>query len=82
MNDATPVVTLVTKTAQRSEGVIAALENMLAIAKTEGLTGIAIAGVDAEGGVHSAYEAGENLATLIGGADYIKYRLLKHLAGD
>jgi hypothetical protein len=78
---ANEIVALVPKTAKRNEGVIATLENMLVAARAETLTGVAVVAVDAEGCTHSAFEPGENLATLIGACARMQYRLLK-LQGD
>lgn len=72
------VVTLVTKPAIRSEGCVTALENMLDMARKGGITGVAIAGVDSEGCTQTAFEGGENIATLIGAVERVKYRLLMH----
>lgn len=74
----TEVVKLVTKPAVQSEGCIATLENMLAIAKTGGLIGVAIAGVDIEGYSHTAFEPGENISTLVGSLERLKLRLLTY----
>lgn len=72
------IVKLVTRTSIKSEGCVKALENMLAQAKRGELTGVAVAGVDAEGFSYSAYEGGENIATLIGAVERVKFRLLQH----
>lgn len=79
---ATDVVRLVPKTATRSEGCVKALENMLALAREGQLAGVAIAGVDLEGFSHTAFEGGENISTLIGSVERVKYRLLAFQAGE
>lgn len=53
---------------------------MLEIAEREQLTGIAIAGVNLQGYSHTAYEGGENFVHLIGAVEYVKHRILEHLA--
>lgn len=76
------VVHLVPKTAIRSEGCIKTLENMLTLARDGLLTGVAVAGVDAEGFTHTAFEGGDNIATLIGATERHKFRLLNHQDGN
>lgn len=76
------IVKLVTRTAIKSEGCVKTLENMLERAKSGELTGVAVAGVDAEGFSYSAYEGGENIATLIGAVERLKYRLLQSQDGS
>ncbi len=76
------VVKLVPLTRVATAGTLEVLKNMRAAAKSEGFTGIAIAAVDAQGYTHTAFEGGENIATLIGSVERLKYRLLQHQAGD
>lgn len=78
----TQVVKLVPKAAIRSEGCAATLENMLVLARDGVLTGVAVAGVDVEGFTHTAFEGGENIATLIGATERLKFRLLNHQDGN
>lgn len=75
------IAKLVPKVVERQKGVMTTLENFVAIAQAEGLTGIAIAGVDAQGFTHTAFESGENIATLIGAVVRIQKRLLDHQDG-
>ena len=75
------IAKLVPKVVERQKGVMTTLENFVAIAVDEGLTGIAIAGVDAQGFTHTAFESGENIATLIGAVARIQKRLLDHQEG-
>ena len=76
------IVHLVPKIVTRSEGCIKTLENMLTLARDGLLIGVAVAGVDAEGCTHTAFEGGENIATLIGAAERLKFRLLNHQDGN
>lgn len=76
------VVSLVTHKRKASSGVIETLRNMTKAAKAEGFSGIAIAAVDPTGYTHTAFEGGENIATLIGAVERVKYRLLNHQDGD
>lgn len=80
--DSNQVLKLVTKPATRSAGCVATLENMLALARDGKLVGVAVAGVDLEGCTHTAFEGGENIATLIGSTERLKYRLLMFQGGD
>jgi hypothetical protein len=76
------VVSLVTQKRKASFGVMETLKNMRASAKTEGFTGIAIAAVDSAGYTHTAFEGGENISTLIGAVERVKYRLINHQDGE
>lgn len=77
----TGIVKLVPKASIRSEGCVAVLENMLALAREGQLCGVALAGVDMEGFSHTAFEGGESIATLIGATERLKFRLLNHQQG-
>jgi hypothetical protein len=72
------VIKLVPKTELTNANVIEALENVLAIAREEGLVGVAIVGVDVEGATLHCFEPGENIATLIGGLARLNKRILEH----
>lgn len=72
------VVKLVPRTAKATSGVMKTLKNMTDAAKAEGFSGIAIAAVSRDGYTHSAFEGGENIGTLIGAVERVKYRLLQH----
>ena len=76
------VVKLVPNSAKAAAGVMETLKNITAIADAEGLTGIAIAAVDAKGYTHTAFEGGENIALLIGSVERVKYRLLNYQDGS
>lgn len=81
MAEQNEVVKLVPRQTAATSGVMETLKNMTAAAKSEGFSGIAIAAVDKAGYTHTAFEGGENLATLIGAVDRVKYRLLNHQDG-
>lgn len=70
------VAKLVSKPVKCREGVMTVLENFRLVAEKEGLTGIAIAGVDAEGCTRIAFESGVNLSTLIGAIERMKKRVV------
>lgn len=72
------VVRLVPHSAKATNGVMKTLRNMTEAAKSEGFSGIAIAAIDRAGYTHTAFEGGENIATLIGAVERVKYRLLNH----
>lgn len=76
------VVSLVTHKRKASSGVMETLRNMTKAAKSEGFSGIAIAAVDTAVYPHTAFASGENIATLIGAVERVKYRLLKHQDGE
>lgn len=71
-------VQLVPRSQTRNEGVIKTLENMLKVARSEGLVGVAVAAVDAQGYSHTAFEPGENVSTLLGALQRVNLRLLEH----
>lgn len=75
------VVKLVPLKAKASTGVMQTLKNMTEEAQAEGFSGIAIAAVDKAGYTHTAFEAGENIAMLIGSVERVKHRLLNHQDG-
>ncbi len=81
-NETAQVVRLIPKTATRSEGCVATLENMLKLARDGTLIGVAVAGVDLKGCTHTAFEGGENIGLLIGATERVKFRLLNYQAGD
>ncbi len=81
MNGSGEVLKLVPRATVLSEGCVKTLENMLSLAREGVLTGVAVAGVDAEGCTHTAFEGGENIATLIGATERVKHRLLNYQHG-
>ncbi len=76
--DVTSPLRVVPRTVKRNESVIACLEKMLASVKTENITGIGIAVVNAEGESMTNFESGENIATLIGCVCRLQKRLLEY----
>lgn len=58
------------------------LANITRAAEEAGFTGIAIAATDRAGYTHTAYCGGDNIATLIGAVERVKYRLLQHQDGS
>jgi hypothetical protein len=71
-------ITLVPTARKATAGVKAKLAEVLELADREGVTGVAIAMVNADGSTASVYEAGENIATLIGAVQRLNLRLLEH----
>lgn len=76
------VVHLVPKSQEHRDGVVKTLKNMLEIAERGELLGIAIAAVDNVGFTQTAFEPGDNIATLIGANERLKLRLLEYREGD
>lgn len=71
-------ITLVPTARKASEGVKAKLVLAVDLADREGVIGIAIAMVNADGSTATIYEPGENIATLIGSVQRLTLRLLEH----
>lgn len=80
-DDPSSPVRVVPRTVKRNQSVIAALERMLEEAKTDNITGIGIAVVNAEGYSKTNFEGGENVATLIGCVARLNKRLLDYQEG-
>lgn len=76
------VARLVPKPQGHKDGVVKTLKNFLEIAERGELLGIAIAAVDNEGCTRTAFEPGDNLATMIGANERLKHRLLEFREGE
>lgn len=70
---------IVPRAATANKHAIEALENMLAKARDGEVIGVAIAAVLNDGSTATAYERGENIATLIGCCQRLNDRLLRHM---
>ena len=73
---------LVPRCAETNRGVLTVLKNIKEAADAEGFAGIAIAAVDRAGYCHTVFEPGENMSTLIGAVERLKYRLLNVQEGS
>ncbi len=73
-----PVLGLVTKTEARSDAIADLIDEWAVLNGEKKLTGAALVGVDAAGNVYTGYNPGENVATLIGAIERVKFRICQH----